>query len=50
MKEGRTTKEISEILNIAIETVNKNRKNIRRKIRLKSKTDNLRSRLLSLQS
>lgn len=50
VKEGKTSKEISEILHIAIETVNKNRKNIRKKFHLKDKTDNLRVRLLSLQN
>ena len=48
VKEGKTSKDISEILNIAIETVNKNRKNIRKKMNLKNKTDNLRVRLLSV--
>ncbi len=47
IKDGKTTKEICEILNLADNTVNNHKKNIRKKLGLKSREDNLRSYLLS---
>jgi len=47
VKNGKTSKEIAEILNIAVRTVESHRKNIRRKLGLKNKRANLRSHLSS---
>lgn len=49
VKGGKTTKEISQILFISENTVNFHRKNLRRKLGLKTKDTNLRSHLLSLE-
>jgi DNA-binding CsgD family transcriptional regulator len=49
VKDGRTTKEISQILFISENTVNFHRNNIRGKLGLKKKGSNLRSYLLSLE-
>ncbi len=48
IKNGRTSKEIAEIINISLDTVDFHRKNIRSKLGLTNKKDNLRSFLLSL--
>jgi len=48
IREGRTTKEISEVLNISSRAVEFHRDNIRVKLGLKNKKANLRSFLLSL--
>jgi PAS domain S-box-containing protein len=48
IKEGKTTKEIAEMLNISPGTVEFHRRNIRIKFNLKSKKDNLRTYLLTL--
>lgn len=48
VKEGRTTKEISDTLNISPGAVNFHRNGIRKKLNLNSKKINLRSYLLSL--
>ncbi|MDP2754892.1 MAG: PAS domain S-box protein [Nitrospirota bacterium] len=45
IKDGKSTKEIASLLNISINTVNKYRKTIRKKLGLKSKADNLRMHL-----
>jgi DNA-binding CsgD family transcriptional regulator len=49
VKHGKTTKEIAEYLNLSSKTIDSHRKNIRRKMGIRSKKSNLRSYLLSLQ-
>ena len=48
IKEGKTSKDTAELLNISPGTVEFHRENIRRKLNLKNKKDNLRSYLLTL--
>ena len=48
VKDGRTSKEIADILNISEATVNFHRKNLRDKFGIKGKQANLRSYLLSM--
>ena len=49
IKEGKTTKEIAELLNLSSKTINTHRRNIRMKLGIKKKKINLRSHLLSFQ-
>jgi PAS domain S-box-containing protein len=48
IKEGRTTKEISELLVVSSRTIDFHRKNIRKKLELKNRNANLRSFLSSI--
>ncbi len=48
IKNGRTSKEIAEIMNVSVDTVDFHRKNIRNKLGLSNKKANLRSFLMSL--
>jgi PAS domain S-box-containing protein len=47
VKQGRSTKEIAEILNLAISTVNSHRDSIRRKLGINNRKINLRTHLIS---
>ncbi len=48
VKDGKTTKEMAELLNLSIGAVNFHRNNLRKKLGLRNKRTNLRSHLLSL--
>ena len=50
VKDGKTSKEIANILNVAETTVNFHRKNLRKKFGLTHQSSNLRSYLLSISS
>jgi len=49
IKEGKTTKEIGEIMAVSPRTIETHRKNIRKKLGIEKKKGNLRSRLLTFQ-
>jgi DNA-binding CsgD family transcriptional regulator len=48
VKEGRTTKEIAEMLNSSSRTIESHRKSIRKKIGIAKRKVNLRSHLLAM--
>lgn len=50
VKEGKTSKEIAANLNLSKDTINIHRKNIRKKIGITGKTQNLRTMLMSLEN
>ena len=47
VRQGRTTKETAEVLNLSAETIEFHRKNIRKKLGIKNKKENLRTHLLA---
>ena len=49
IKEGKTTKEIAEIMNLAKRTIDSYRENIRKKLSLKNRKTNLRTLLLTFE-
>jgi PAS domain S-box-containing protein len=49
IKEGKTSKDIAELLNMSPLTAERHRNNIRNKLNLKNKKENLRSYLLTIQ-
>ena len=49
IKEGKTNKEIGEVLALSVRTIETHRKNMRKKLSIENKKGNLRSHLLTLQ-
>jgi PAS domain S-box-containing protein len=49
IRDGRTTKDIAELMNLSSRTIESHRKNIRRKMGLKDKKANFRTTLLSIR-
>ena len=50
IREGKTTKEIAELMHLSVRTIDSHRDNIRKKLGLKSKKANLRSHLLAIEN
>jgi PAS domain S-box-containing protein len=50
IREGKTTKEIAELINLSVRTIDSHRDNIRKKLGLKSKKANLRTHLLATEN
>ncbi|MBW1895293.1 MAG: helix-turn-helix transcriptional regulator [Deltaproteobacteria bacterium] len=48
IKQGKTTKEIANLLNLSDRTIETHRKNIRRKIGIRNKSENLRTHLMNI--
>ncbi|MGD8513410.1 MAG: helix-turn-helix transcriptional regulator, partial [Deltaproteobacteria bacterium] len=48
VKEGQTAKEIAEMLNVSVRTIEFHKKGIRRKLNLRNRKVNLRAHLLSM--
>ena len=48
IRQGRTTKEIASLFNLSVKTIDSHRRNIRNKLGLKNKKENLRTHLLAL--
>jgi PAS domain S-box-containing protein len=49
IKDGKTTKEVANLMNLSIRTIDFHRENIRKKLGIKNRKTNLRTHLLSIQ-